>query len=78
MEGAPCLGGHNRTGADGTAPAPTPTVKMVDPELGISSDAVRRKYARTSNPSALSCGTSCKETPEERLQNLSSFLVLGP
>ncbi len=43
VEGAPCLGGHNRSGTDGAASAPTPTVKMVDPELGISSDAVRRK-----------------------------------
>lgn len=46
VEGAPCLGGHNRTaGPDGAAPVPIPTVKMVDPELGISSDAVRRKCA---------------------------------
>ncbi|BDA45976.1 hypothetical protein COCOBI_08-0680 [Coccomyxa sp. Obi] len=44
VEGAPCLGGHNRTaGPDGAPPPPIPTVKMVDPELGISSDAVRRK-----------------------------------
>lgn len=50
VEGAPCLGGHNRSGADGAASAPTPTVKMVDPELGISSDAVRRKCDRFTHP----------------------------
>ena len=62
VEGAPCLGGHNRTaGPDGAPPAPIPSVKMVDPELGISSDAVRRKYEPLAPSSAVSCeGIPCR------------------
>ena len=56
VPGAPCLGGHNRLypSADGTTPVPAPgdelppelvpqPYKMVDHEIGISSDAVKRK-----------------------------------
>lgn len=46
VEGAPCLGGHNRLGgaAEGGQEQPTnPTVKMVDPDIGISTDAMQRK-----------------------------------
>jgi hypothetical protein len=60
VEGAPCLGGHNRLGGgaegDRVDANANPNVRMVDPDIGISTDAMQRKLV------ILAAGSMCSRT----------------